>query len=376
MLPRNSIRIFEIKRGWKMGIVVNGVRSKLFLGKVFKTLPPWSVTGRAWPDNTAMKQQDLGLNLSKRRTRKAVFLDEMNLVVPWSELLALIAPHAPRAKTGRPPFELETMLRIHFVQQWFGLSDLAMEEALFETALYREFVGLSSVERIPDRVSILRFRHLLEEHHLAERILATVNATLTDKGLMLRQGTVVDATLIAAPSSTKNSTGTRDPEMHQTKKGNQWHFGMKAHIGVDADSGLVHTVVGTAANVNDVTQASKLVHGEETDVFADAGYRGVEKRKEIQAQHPDVNWHIAMMPGKRRAMDKGTPMGAILEKLEQTKASIRAKVEHPFRVIKRQFGYVKVKYRGLAKNTANLMTLFALSNLWMVRRRLLQGLQG
>ena len=346
------------------------------LGKVFKTLPPWSVTGRAWPDNTAMKQQDLGLNLSKRRTRKAVFLDEMNLVVPWSELLALIAPHAPRAKTGRPPFELETMLRIHFVQQWFGLSDLAMEEALFETALYREFVGLSSVERIPDRVSILRFRHLLEEHHLAERILATVNATLTDKGLMLRQGTVVDATLIAAPSSTKNSTGTRDPEMHQTKKGNQWHFGMKAHIGVDADSGLVHTVVGTAANVNDVTQASKLVHGEETDVFADAGYRGVEKRKEIQAQHPDVNWHIAMMPGKRRAMDKGTPMGAILEKLEQTKASIRAKVEHPFRVIKRQFGYVKVKYRGLAKNTANLMTLFALSNLWMARRRLLQGLQG
>ena len=346
------------------------------LRKVFKTLPPWSVTGRAWPDNTAMKQQDLGLNLSKRRTRKAVFLDEMNLVVPWSELLALIAPHAPRAKTGRPPFELETMLRIHFVQQWFGLSDLAMEEALFETALYREFVGLSSVERIPDRVSILRFRHLLEEHHLAERILATVNATLTDKGLMLRQGTVVDATLIAAPSSTKNSTGTRDPEMHQTKKGNQWHFGMKAHIGVDADSGLVHTVVGTAANVNDVTQASKLVHGEETDVFADAGYRGVEKRKEIQAQHPDVNWHIAMMPGKRRAMDKGTPMGAILEKLEQTKASIRAKVEHPFRVIKRQFGYVKVKYRGLAKNTANLMTLFALSNLWMARRRLLQGLQG
>ena len=329
------------------GIDAGHVLAKgIALGKVFKTLPPWSVTGRAWPDNTAMKQQDLGLNLSKRRTRKAVFLDEMNLVVPWSELLALIAPHAPRAKTGRPPFELETMLRIHFVQQWFGLSDLAMEEALFETALYREFVGLSSVERIPDRVSILRFRHLLEEHHLAERILATVNATLTDKGLMLRQGTVVDATLIAAPSSTKNSTGTRDPEMHQTKKGNQWHFGMKAHIGVDADSGLVHTVVGTAANVNDVTQASKLVHGEETDVFADAGYRGVEKRKEIQAQHPDVNWHIAMMPGKRRAMDKGTPMGAILEKLEQTKASIRAKVEHPFRVIKRQFGYVKVKYRG------------------------------
>ena len=321
-----------------------------------------------------MKQQDLGLNLSKRRTRKAVFLDEMNLVVPWSELLALIAPRAPRAKTGRPPFELETMLRIHFVQQWFGLSDLAMEEALFETALYREFVGLSSVERIPDRVSILRFRHLLEEHQLAQRILATVNATLTDKGLMLREGTVVDATLIAAPSSTKNKGGERDPEMHQTKKGNQWHFGMKAHIGVDADSGLVHTVVGTAANVNDVTQASKLVHGDEADVFADAGYQGVAKREETQGI--TAQWHVAMRPGKRRALDKSTLMGAILDKLEQVKARIRAKVEHPFRVIKRQFGYTKVKYRGLAKNTANLVTLFALSNLWMARRKLLQGLHG
>lgn len=321
-----------------------------------------------------MKQQDLGLNLGKRRTRKAVFLDEMNLVVPWSELLALIAPRAPRAKTGRPPFELETMLRIHFVQQWFGLSDLAMEEALFETALYREFVGLSSVERIPDRVSILRFRHLLEEHQLAQRILATVNATLTDKGLMLREGTVVDATLIAAPSSTKNKGGERDPEMHQTKKGNQWHFGMKAHIGVDADSGLVHTVVGTAANVNDVTQASKLVHGDEADVFADAGYQGVAKREETQGI--TAQWHVAMRPGKRRALDKSRPMGAILDKLEQAKARIRAKVEHPFRVIKRQFGYTKVKYRGMAKNTANLVTLFALSNLWMARRKLLQGLHG
>lgn len=321
-----------------------------------------------------MTQQELGLNLSTRRTRKAVFLDEMNLVVPWTELLSLIAPHAPRAKTGRPPFELATMLRIHFLQQWFGLSDLAMEEALFETTLYREFAGLSSVERIPDRVSILRFRHMLEEHQLAEQILATVNATLADKGLMLREGTVVDATLIAAPSSTKNKDGERDPEMHQTKKGNQWHFGMKAHIGVDADSGLVHTVVGTAANVNDVTQAKKLVHGEEADVFADAGYQGVAKREEVQDL--EVNWHVAMRPGKRRALDKSTPMGSILDKLEQTKARIRAKVEHPFRVIKRQFGYVKVKYRGLAKNTANLMTLFALSNLWMARRRLLQGLQA
>ena len=321
-----------------------------------------------------MTQEELNLKLSTRRTRKAVFLDEMNLVVPWSELLSLIAPHAPRAKTGRPPFEVVTMLRIHFLQQWFGLSDLAMEEALFETALYREFAGLSSFERIPDRVSILRFRHLLEEHQLAPQILTVVNASLSDKGLMLKQGTVVDATLIAAPSSTKNQDGERDPEMHQTKKGNQWYFGMKAHIGVDADSGLVHTVVGTAANVNDVTQAGALVHGEETDVFADAGYQGVAKRDEVQ--DVKANWHVAMRPGKRRALDKDNPMGAVLDQLEHVKARIRAKVEHPFRVIKRQFGYVKVRYRGLDKNTAQLHTLFALSNLWMARRWLLQGRQA
>ena len=266
------------------------------------------------------------------------------------------------------------MLRIHFLQQWFGLSDQAMEDAMFEVPMYREFVGLSGTERVPDRVSILRFRHLLEEHQLSIQILAAVNATLTAKGLLLKSGTVVDATLIAAPSSTKNSTGKRDPEMHQTKKGNQWHHGMKGHIGVDAESGLVHSVKGTAANVNDVTQAHALVHGQETDVFADAGYQGVDKRQETQGIA--VNWHVAMRPGKRKALDKSTPMGAIMDKLEKTKASIRAKVEHPFRVIKRQFGYVKVRYRGLMKNTAQLHTLFALSNLWMARHRLLNMARG
>jgi IS5 family transposase len=330
-----------------------------------------------------MKQMSLsesGFERKTKRTRKREFLDEMNLVVPWAELLSLIAPHAPKpgAKGGRPPFAVPTMLRIHFLQQWFNLSDPAMEEALYDTPMFREFAGLDTgEEHLPDESTILRFRHLLEAHNIGVQILATVNATLTAKGLLLREGTVVDATLIAAPSSTKNSTGERDPEMHQTKKGNQWHFGMKAHAGVDADTGLVHTVTATAANAHDITQASELLHGQETDVFADSGYRGVEKREEIQAKHPDVNWHIAMMPGKRRALKKDTPMGAILDKLERTKASIRAKVEHPFRVIKRQFGYVKVKYRGLAKNTANLMTLFALSNIWMVRKRLLNmGAQG
>jgi len=309
-----------------------------------------------------------------------VFLDEMELVVPWRELVGLIAAASPVATTGRPPFAHETMLRIHFLQQWFGLSDLDMEEALFETPLYRDFAGLLGSERIPDRVSILRFgktpspRHLLEDHQLSIQILATVNNTLAAKGLLLKSGTAIGATLIAAPSSTKNSSGERDPEMHQTKKGNQWHFGMKAHIGVDADSGLVHSVVGTAANVNDVTQAGALVHGEETDVFADAGYQGAAKREETQ--DIKANWQVAMRPGKRRALDKATPMGAVLDKLEHLKASIRAKVEHPFRVIKRQFGYVKVRYRGLMKNTAQLHTLFALSNLWMARHRLLQRAQG
>jgi IS5 family transposase len=238
------------------------------------------------------------------------------------------------------------------------------------TPIFREFAGLDTGEdRLPDKSTILRFRHLLEAHKLSLQILATVNATLAGKGLLLKSGTVVDATLIAAPRSTKNSSGERDPEMHQTKKGNQWHFGMKTHIGVHADSGLVHTVVGTAANVNDVTQAHALVHAEEIHVLADAGYQGVDKRAETQGV--DVNWHVAMRPVKRKALDKSTPMGAILDQLEQAKARMRAKVEHLFRVIKRQFGHVKVRYRGLAKNTAQLHTLFALSNLWMVRRALL-----
>ena len=327
-----------------------------------------------------MKQMSLGaagFERKTKRTRKREFLDEMDLVVPWAELVALIAPHAPQpgAKGGRPAFGVHPMLRIHFLQQWFNLSDPAMEEALYDTPMFREFVGLDiGEEHLPDESTILRFRHLLERHQLSLQLLATVNATLTAKGLLLKSGTVVDATLIAAPSSTKNSSGERDPEMHQTKKGNQWHFGMKAHIGVDADSGLVHTVIGTAANVNDVTQAHALVHGDETDVFADAGYQGVGKRDETQ--EINVNWHVAMRPGKRKVLDKSTPMGAILDQLERAKASIRAKVEHPFRVIKRQFGHVKVRYRGLAKNTAQLHTLFALSNLWMVRRTLLQEMRG
>ena len=293
----------------------------------------------------------------------------MERVVPWAALVALIAPYYPEGRTGRPPFALEMMLRVHFLQQWFSLLDLAMEEAFFDVPLYREFAQLGANGRMPDESTILRFRHWLEKHKLADAILATVNDLLSSQGLLLNKSSAVDATLIAAPSSTKNKGGKRDPEMHSSKKGNQWHFAMKAHIGVDAESGLVHTVRGTAGHVADVTEGNSLLHGDETVVFADAGYQGANKRLDAKA---GVRWQAAMRPGKRRELDKSNnPIDALVEKVEKLKASIRAKVEHPFRVVKRQFGYVKVRYRGLKKNTLQLKTLFALSNLWMARHQLM-----
>jgi IS5 family transposase len=314
-----------------------------------------------------MKQTDLGLNLTSKRTRKGEFLAQMECVVPWATLVDLIAPYYGEGKNGRPPFALETMLRVHFMQQWFSLSDPAMEEAFFDTPLYREFARLEAHERLPDESTILRFRHRLEKHKLAEQILATVNTLLEERGLLLKAGTAVDATLIPAPSSTKNKDKERDPEMHSSKKGNQWHFGMKAHIGVDADSGLVHTVRGTSGHVGDVTEGNSLLHGQESDAFGDAGYQGIDKRPDAKSS---VTWHIAMKPGKRRALSKDKASDVLVNQLEKLKAGIRAKVEHPFRVIKRQFGYAKTRYRGLKKNTAQLVTLFALSNLWMVRGKL------
>ena len=223
-----------------------------------------------------MKQADLGLNLSAKRTRKRRFLDEMNAVVPWADLVALIAPYAPEAgRRGRQPFAVEVMLRIHFMQQWFTLSDPAMEEALHDVPLYREFAGLDNWHtRLPDESTILRFRHLLEQHKLAEQMFKLINELLIAKGLLLKAGTAVDATLIAAPSSTKNKDKARDPEMHSSQKGNNWHFGMKAHIGVDADSGLTHCVRGTAGNVHDIVQANTLLHGDVTDAFGDSARSG------------------------------------------------------------------------------------------------------
>ena len=319
---------------------------------------------------SVMKQLGLGLNLSTKKTRKREFLEEMERVVPWAALVQIVEPYCPRAKTGRPPFAVETMLRIHYLQLWFGLSDPAMEEALHDVPLYREFARLGEARsRLPDETTILRFRHLLERHDLAPDMLRLVNDLLQAKGLMLRTGTAVDATLIAAPSSTKNASGERDPEMKQTKKGNNWYFGMKAHIGVDAASGLVHTVVGTPANVNDLNVAGQLLHGQEQVAFGDAGYQGVHKRPEAEGP----TWHVAMRPGLRRKLNPFIQADFAAERVEKMKASIRAKVEHPFRVLKRQFGFTKVRYRGLAKNTAQIVTLFALSNLWMARRPLMRA---
>lgn len=320
-----------------------------------------------------MKQASLGLGQSIKRTRRREFLGEMEQVVPWANLVALVAPHLPEGRRGRPPFPAEAMLRIHFMQQWFNLSDPAMEDALHDVPLLREFAGLGGWDdRLPDESTILRFRHVLEKHKLAEQIFQTINELLTAKGLLLKSGTVVDATLIAAPSSTKNASGERDPQMKQSKKGNQWYFGMKCHIGADAESGLVHTVRGTTGSVGDVVAANSLLHGEEAEAFGDAGYQGAHKRADAK---PGVTWHVAMRPGKRKLLDPTQPIDALTERIEKLKASIRAKVEHPFRVIRWQFGHVKVRHRGLAKNTAQLVTLLALSNVWMARRKL-SGLQG
>ena len=318
-----------------------------------------------------MKQRSfasLSFEVKKKPTRRERFLGEMDKVVPWADLLGLIEPRYPTSgRRGRPPMAASTMLRIHFMQQWYALSDPAMEDALYEIESMRRFAGLElNEDAIPDESTILKFRRFLEQHGLAVKIFEAVNAHLSGHGLLLRQGTIVDATIIQAPSSTKNADKQRDPDMRQTKKGQQWHFGMKAHIGVDVESGLVHTVTTTPANVGDVTEVDKLLHGQEKTVHADAGYQGAEKRAPKRGR----TWHIAAKRGSVKAMPEGELKDAV-KHTEHMKAAVRAKVEHPFRVVKRQFGYQKVRFKGLLKNTAQILTLFALSNLWMVRRTLL-----
>mgnify|MGYP006290483197 FL=1 len=314
---------------------------------------------------------DYEQSTARKRTKRERFLAQMEAVVPWKALIDLIEPHYPKAgsKGGRPAYPLETMLRIHLMQQWYDLSDPAMEDALIEVATMRRFAGIDLIsERIPDETTILAFRHLLEKHELGRQILETVKAHLKASGMAMKQGTIIDATLIAAPSSTKNKKRERDPEMHQTKKGNQWYFGMKVHIGVDKDNGLIHSVETTAANVHDLTPAAQLLHGRETVVYADSGYQGIEKREEMHGKA--IGFRVAMRPGKRRALPD-TPDGRLDDLIETAKAHIRAKVEHPFRVIKRQFGFQKTRLRGMLKNGCKVNVLAALANLFMARHLLL-----
>jgi transposase, IS5 family len=293
----------------------------------------------------------------------------MERIVPWARMIAVIKPLYPKSgRVGRQPIGVAKMLRMYCLQQWYGLADEALEDALYDSQALRDFVGIDlSRESVPDATTLLKFRRLLQDNDLTRALFDEINSHLAQQGLLMRKGTVVDATIIAAPSSTKNADKARDPEMHQTKKGNQWHFGMKAHIGVDAESGLVHSVIGTAANVGDITQAGALLHGDETHAFGDAGYRGVDKRKEAQGPR----WHVAMQPGKRRKLDLTRKWAQLLDKAEQLKASVRAKVEHPFHVVKNLFRHKKVCYKGLAKNTAQLFSLFGLANLVVVKRQLL-----
>jgi IS5 family transposase len=298
----------------------------------------------------------------KKTTRREKFLARMDEVIPWKQLLAVIAPHYPKGERGRPPVGLERMLRVYFLQQWYGLADEALEDALYDSQALQQFARIDlSAEGVPDATTLLKFRRLLETHDLCKGLFSAINADLTARGLLLREGTLVDATLIAAPPSTKNKEKKRDPEMHQTKKGNQWYFGMKAHIGADRDSKLVHTVVVTAANVADITKTAELLHGAEKQVHADAGYTGVAKRAEIVALERQIDWQIAGKRGALKALAEGAEKAAV-KAVEKAKAAVRAFVEHPFHIVKNLFRHRKVRYRGLAKNGHQLYVLFGLAN--------------
>ena len=305
---------------------------------------------------------DVEYDGQKRQTRRAQFLRRMDGLIPWHRLEARLGPIYPAGERGRPPYPLAMMLRIHCVQLFYNRSDPAMEDALYDSVAVQRFVGLAARDPRPDETTILNFRHLLEQHDLGAALLAEVTQHLAARGVRLREGTIVDATIIDAPASTQNRTQQRDPEMHQVKKGNQWYFGMKAHIGVDAQTGLVHSVATTAANVADVTQVPQLLHGGETRVWGDAGYQGVARRPEHRGRAMD--WQVALRPGQRRRLAPGSAAA----QAEQRKASIRAKVEHPFLYVKRHFGYATVRYRGLAKNRNRLCLLFGLANLLLAAR--------
>jgi IS5 family transposase len=307
--------------------------------------------------------------LHAKPTRRAVFLAEMERVVPWSELCAVIAPFYPKGEGGRPTLGMERMLRIYFLQQWFNLSDPAVEEAIYDSAAMRRFVGVDlGREAAPDESSMCRFRHLLERHDLGKKLFEQVHRHLEAQGLKVARGTIVDATIISAPPSTKNRDKQRDPDMHQTKKGNQWYFGMKAHIGVDSKTKVIHSVVATAANVADSQVLADLLHGEETKVWGDRAYQGqTEVIKQCAPRAQDMT--------HRRCRHKGC-VDEIVRVKNRNKSRVRAKVEHAFGVIKNIFGFVKVRYKGLEKNANRLFATCALANLYLARQYLLRTQRG
>jgi len=305
-----------------------------------------------------------GFERYTKKTKRALFLEEMEQVVPWGELCGLIEPHYPKAGNGRAPIGVERMLRIYFLQQWFNLSDPGVEEALYDSVVLRQFVGIDlGQEPVPDETTVCKFRHLLEEHKLGGEMLETVNLHLQGKGVRISSGTIVDATIIHAPSSTKNREEKRDPEMHQTKKGNQWYFGMKAHVGVDSKTKLVHSAVVTPANVSDAAVLPELLHGEETRVWGDGAYQG--QTNEIHRAAPRAQDHT-----NRRCRYKDRVDEAERAK-NRTKSRVRSKVEHVFGTLKLKFGFTKVRYRGLKKNANRLFATLALVNLFTVRKKLM-----
>jgi transposase, IS5 family len=298
-----------------------------------------------------------------KTTRRERFLAEMNAVIPWARLTALIEPHYPKAGNGRRPMPLERMLRVYFMQLWFNLSDPQAEDALYDIEPMRRFAGIELAEDdVPDETTILRFRHLLEKHRLTEAIFAEVRALLEQRGLLLKSGTIVDATIIAAPSSTKNEKKQRDPEMHQTKKGKSWHFGMKLHIGTD-QRGLVHSVRSGPANEADITRIDELLHGEETQLYGDQAYWSEDHRQ--HCTHAGIRYRVnrRAKPGRRLTEHE--------KRINRSRSRRRAWGEFPFHVVKRLWGFAKTRYRGLYKNTVRALAMFSLSNLYLVRRRML-----
>jgi IS5 family transposase len=315
-----------------------------------------------------MKQISLFVSAARgqkgKLTKREQFLSEMDQVIPWARLVKLIEAHYPKPGNGRPPTPLERMLRVYFLQQWYNLSDPAAEEALYDSETMRRFVGIEhGQDTIPDESTICLFRHLLEKHRLPDRIFGEVKALLTERGLLMSAGTIVDATIINAPCSTKNENKARDPQMHQTKKGNQWYFGMKAHTGVDKDSGLVHTVAVSAANLHDSQAMDELLHGQEQALWGDSAYQS--KQRQQAAEEQGLAWHVNVKASRNRALTETE------RKDNRERSRVRAIGEHPYRIVKMLWGHAKVRYKGLMKNALQFFTLFALANLYLARRRLL-----